>query len=129
MVDLQPLFATAQRLAGQAIATSGCTVRVETRTPGPNLGDPDQTTVLGTYPALITPATDGTTQPLPGVEVRSTDWKLLLPPTTPPPGVGVWVVCETNPHPDLIGQSAKVLGTGVDPSGSVLPVFARPGRD
>lgn len=126
MVDLGPLFATAQRLAAQAINTSGCTVRVETRTPGTNLGDPDQATTLGRHPALITPATDGTTQPLPGVELRSTDWKVLLPPNTPAPAVGAWVVCETNPHPHLVGQAAKVLGTGVDPSGSFLPVFARP---
>lgn len=126
MVDLQPLFATAQRLARQAIESAGCTVRVETRTTGPNLGDPDQVEVLGTYRALITPAGTPNVPALPGVTIKPTDWKVLLLPDTPAPPVGSWLVCETNPHPNLAGREAKVLGTGVDPSGSVLPVYGEP---
>lgn len=127
MVDLQPLFAKAKTLVGQAIATSGCTVRVETRTDGANLGDPPTITVHGTYPALVGPAADlMAAQALPGLDVKSTDWRVLLAPNTTPPKVGDWVVIETSPHPHLAGQDAKITGFGVDPSGSTLMLFARP---
>lgn len=127
MVNLEPLFATARTLAAQAIETGGCEVRVETRTPGQNLGDPDTITPHDTYPALITPAGDTATPLVPGLVMRPTDWRVLFLPNTPPPPIGSWIVCVSNPHPHLVEQDAKVTGHGVDPSGSVLTVYAEPG--
>lgn len=127
MVDLQPLFAVARDTSRSVIESAGCTVRVETRTEGPGLTDADDIETLGTHVALIASASDFTaTQPLPGLDLKTNDWKVLLLPETTPPPVGAWVVCLTNPHPHLIGQEAKVLGYGVDPSGSVLLMYARP---
>lgn len=127
MVDLQPLFTRARTLVAQAIATSGCTVRLETRTDGANLGDPPTTTVHGVFPALVGPAADIlATQALPGLDVKATDWRVILNPTTTPPKVGDWAVIETSPHPHLQDQEARITGFGVDPSGSALMVYARP---
>jgi hypothetical protein len=127
MPDLSRLFAVARTQAREAILTAGITVQVETRVEGATLTDPDTVTVEATHPAIIAPNTDlAPTGVLPGVELKTTDWKVLLLPEVPPPAHGKWVRCLTAPHPALVGRSARVVGHGVDPSGSVTVVYARP---
>lgn len=132
MVDLSPLFAIGEALVRDAVRTGGTTVRLETRvtTRDPDtLRDTVATTVLGTHPALVVPAgnVNATTDPVPGVELRPGDWKVVLAPDVTPPPVGAWVVVEASRDLHLPGMDAKVLGHSISSAGAVLLVFARPG--
>lgn len=128
MADVGVLFELGKGLAATAIKTGGTTVRIETRTEGATLTAPDTVTpVVGPIPALVVPAGDRqATQALPGVDIKVTDWRVILLPDTTPPPVGSWVVVVTSKNPILPGLDAKVLGWVADSSGAVLAVFARP---
>jgi hypothetical protein len=131
VVDIGPLFALGQGLAAEAIRTSGTTVRFESR-----YSTTDQltletsttaTTLWEDVPAIVVPVVGRNTgQPLPGVEIRWTDWKIILLPDQPVPVEGQWMVVETSADPVLPGVSAKVLGHVTSSAGAVLTVFARP---
>lgn len=130
MVDVAPLFALGQGLAEQAIATGGTTVRAETRTAtvDPDTLEPvvSPVPVFAETGALVVPAGTLTSQPLPGVEVRVTDWRVILPTATTPPPVGAHLVVVTSRNPNLPGKAATVLGRVSGSDGAVLVVFARP---
>lgn len=128
MIDLEPLFELGKGLAAGAIRTGGTTVRIETREETTDtLDGPVTTTPLGEHDALIVPAGDrNAAQVLPGVDIKITDWRVILLPDVAPPPVGSWVVCTGSKSPVLPGLDAKVLGSVVDSSGAVLTVFARP---
>lgn len=129
MVDLAPLFAMGQALAGQAIDT-GCTTiaiqQVTTTTDPDTLEDVETATTMGTHPALIVPVGAQTHQVVPGVELRSTDWKVILHPDVPAPPEGHRVLCTVSRDPRLPGRSATVLGAVSSSAGAVLTVYARP---
>jgi|GEM_PF-2808233 len=133
MVDVSPLFALGQALAEEAIDTSGTTVRFETRA---TVIDPDTltdtttaTALTGTIPALVVPAgnANATVQPVPGVDVRPGDWKVLVKVANPVPPAGSWVVIVTSRDPHQPGLEARVTGATISSAGAVLMVFARPG--
>lgn len=130
MPDLGPLFALGQALAEQAIATGGTTVRAETRSvtvdPETLAATTTSSALFGSTGALVVPSGALTAQPLPDVEVRTTDWKVVLPAATVPPPVGAFVVVESSRNAWLVGRSGVVLGSSLDSAGAVLLVFARP---
>lgn len=133
MVDVAPLFALGQALATEAIQTSGTTARIEARTTSTDpatLATTTTATVLAaSVPAIIVPAgnANATTQPLPGVDVRPSDWKVVLTPDVAPPPVGAWVVVTASRDPHQPGRDAVVIGHVISSAGAVLLVFARPG--
>lgn len=129
-IDLQAMFALGEGLARAAITTSGTTVRCETRTPTTTPGTLDyQDTPVTVWerPGIITPAGILTGQPIPGAEVRSTDWRVTLTPDTPVPPARSWVVAAASRDPNLTGRGAQVIGHILSSAGAVLTVYARPG--
>lgn len=130
MVDLGPLFALGQSLARQAIDTGGTTIAIQhvtTATDPDTLEEVETVTQVGDLlPALVVPVGGTTQQVLPGVELRSTDWKVVLHPdvTEPPEGHRVLVTASRDVR--LPGRHARVLGTVSSSAGAVLTVFARP---
>lgn len=134
MVDIAPLLALGQGLAAEAIRTSGTTVRVESRVtvtdPGTLEKTVTATVVAAAAPGIVVPATRSATQagtqPLPGVELRWSDWKVILLPDHPVPTEGLWLVVEACADPTLRGAAAKVLGHATSSAGAVLTVYARP---
>lgn len=129
MVDLAPLFARAETLARQAIDTGGTTVaiqQVSTVTDPETLEDVETATTIGTHPALIVPVGAQTQQVVPGVELRSTDWRIILHPDVPEPPQGHRMLCTVSRDLRLPGRSATVLGSVSSSAGAVLTVYARP---
>jgi len=129
VVDVGPLFALGQALAAQAIDTGGTTIAIQrvTTTSNPDtLENVETATTLGTHPALIVPVGAQTQQVVPGVELRSTDWKVVLHPDVPEPPEGHRVLCTVSRDPHLPGRSATVLGALSSSAGAVLTVYARP---
>lgn len=129
MVDLTALFARAEALARQAIDTGGTTVAVQqvTTVIDPDtLEDVETATTLGTYPALIVPVGAGTQQALPGVELRATDWRVILNPDVPEPPEGHRVLCTVSRDPRLPGVHGRVLGSVSSSAGAILTVYVRP---
>lgn len=134
MADIGPLFALGQGLAAQAIRTSGTTVRVESRATVTDRVTLETsltaTAVTAAAPGIVVPVTRSATQagsqPLPGVELRWSDWKVILLPDHPVPTEGTWLVVEACADPTLRGAAAKVLGHATSSAGAVLTVYARP---
>lgn len=129
MVDLTALFARAEALARQAIDTGGTTVAVQqvtTVTDPETLEDVETATTIGTHPALIVPVGAQTQQVVPGVELRSTDWRIILHPDVPEPPQGHRMLCTVSRDPRLPGVHGRVLGSVSSSAGAVLTVYARP---
>lgn len=129
MSDLGPLFALGRSLATQAINTGGTTVRVEMRTQSTDpetLATTVTAVVQGSHPALVVPVGGATAQLLAGVELRTSDWKVVLTPDVTPPVTGAWIVVTASKDPHLPGREAKVLGHVLSSAGAVLTVYARP---
>jgi hypothetical protein len=131
MVDLGPLFALGQALATSAIATSGTTVTLTL--PEVTVINPDTLTLTTTpglavpHPAIVAPvASSRNEQPLPGVDVRAGDWRIVLPPSVPDPSPLVDVAVTACRDTAMIGRHATVLGCSRSSAGAVLTVFARP---
>lgn len=129
-LDIGPYLALGQGLARAAISTSGTTVRFEDRvstTDAATLVETVTATPVGApVPGIVVPVGGGTAELVPGVELRTSDWKVVLTPDVTPPAPGVWVVVEKSKDPNLTGTAAKVLGHTVSSAGAVLIVYARP---
>lgn len=130
MPDLGPLFARAEALARQAIDTGGTTVTIAAVA---TVVDPETldevetvTPVGGSLPALIVPVGATTREVLPGVELRSTDWRVILHPDVTPPPAGHRVTVTACRSTALVGEPGRVLGHVLDSSGAILTVYARP---
>ncbi len=130
MVDAAALFARGKALAAQAIETGGTTVEIQSVETG---ADPDSLdevetvmTVGDPHPALVVPVGDSTRQVLPGVELRSTDWKVLLLPDVDAPPTGHRIAVTGSLDPRLPGTYGRVLGCVSSSAGAVLTVYARP---
>lgn len=129
-LDIGPYLALGQGLARAAITTSGTTVRFEDRATTTDLETLTETvtaTPVGTsVPGIVAPVGGATAELVPGVELRTSDWKVVLTPDVTPPAPGVWVVVEMSRDPNLTSTAAKVLGHTVSSAGAVLTVYARP---
>lgn len=128
MVDVGALFGLGKGLAAQAIRTAGTEV---TLTPPPT-GAVNRdtlaattTTAAGTSAKAILTAA-GRTTTLPGLEVRATDWRLIMLPATEDPAPKTIVTVTRCRDARLVGATGKVLGSVRDSSGAVLVVYARP---
>jgi len=133
MVDLAPLFALGQSLVEQAVDTSGTVARLETRTTVTDPATLDTSTtatvLAADLPALVVAAgnANATQQVIPGLDVRPSDWKVILKPAVTPPPVGAWVVVTASRDPHQVGRDAKVIGHVITSAGAALMVYARPG--
>lgn len=131
MVNLAPLFAIGQQIAGSAIASSGTVLLVTS--PGKATTHPvtlAQTVTPGvqsTPQAILTVlASAATGEPLPGIAVRGGDWRLTLAPTTADMTPRTTVEVTACRDTALVGRTAAVLGGTRDSSGAVYTVYARP---
>lgn len=133
MVDVGPLFTLARSLAADAIRTAGTDVTLTP--PAVVATDPvtlQRTTTTPTpvpSKAIVAQLTSAATlEPLPGIEVRAGDLKVVLPPTVDDPDPGTLVTVTRCRDPRLVGQTGKVLGCARSSAGAVLTVYARPAR-
>ena len=131
MVDMTALFALGKRLAGEAIRSSGTRVRAFTQTTvtGDDLTQVTDTVVLYEGPMIVTVATPGgagSSEFLPGFDIRPGAWQVTALPSAPdlPEGSVLEVVRCADKH--LVGRRAKVLACVRDSSGAVVKVVGEP---
>lgn len=131
MVDLAPVFDIAESLVRQAVTSAGTTIRVQTTT---TVTDPvtldrvESVEVHDEGPAIVAPMTGTVSQPLPGVELRLGDWRVVLTPDHEPPKEGREIMVVTSRDLRLPGRKAIVLGHVLSSAGAAVVVFARPER-
>lgn len=132
MVDLGPLLTLGGGLAASAIRSFGTEVAFTRETKG----DPDPITLetptavesLGTQKAILIKNGDGAGEVVGGIQVRVTDWRLILLPSAPDIDETMLVTVTKCRDRELLGARAKVLGGIREGAGVIYTVFARPGR-
>ncbi|WP_169165100.1 hypothetical protein [Cellulomonas taurus] len=134
MVDLSPIFATAESLVRQAVASASTEVTITTG--GRRFTDPDTLqevaeggTTVGPVAAIVAPVSSGqTTEALPGLEVRARDWKVVCTPDMDDPDPAALIEVTASRDTQLITRTATVLGAVRSSAGAALIVYARPTR-
>lgn len=129
MIDLTGLFALGQGLAGQAIDTSGTHVEtgtVQTVTDPDTLERAETFTPTWAANAIITTIGTGTTEPVPHLDVKLGDWRIITHPNLAPPEPGHVIKVTQSRDPNLAGKQAKITGHTITSAGAVLTIYARP---
>lgn len=128
MVNTQKLFAIAKTQVDQAVDTAGTTVVIsdlEQVTAG-DLTKTETPTNERTANAIVTIVGEGQAQVTPDLDIRATDWKLILKSSEALADIGQDVRVATCIDQRLIGRRGRVLGSVLDSSGAYTATFVRP---